>query len=83
MFAKEIQSILEESLAVTNAIPEVEISSLEIHGMHFSVIFEILNFPMNYRKKAAIISSQEEAVSRAGTAPTILSDERQLRISNW
>ena len=33
LFAKEIQSILEESLAVTNAIPEVEISSLEIHGM--------------------------------------------------
>jgi len=31
LFAKEIQSILEESLAVTNAIPEVEISSLEIH----------------------------------------------------
>jgi len=31
LFAKEIQSILEESLAITNAIPEVDISSLEIH----------------------------------------------------
>jgi len=31
LFAKEIQSILEESLAVSNAIPQVEISSLEIH----------------------------------------------------
>ena len=33
LFAKEIQAILEESLTVTNAIPEVDIASLEIHGM--------------------------------------------------
>ena len=39
LFAKEIQSILEESLAITNAIPEVDISSLEIHGLFSSSQF--------------------------------------------
>ena len=67
LFAKEVEAVLEESLVASNAIPEIDISSLEIHGMCFmrkSISIQLQ--ATNFREEAAIVSEQEKNVSRRG-----------------